>query len=71
MKSRNLLPFLATAKAYRQKPSELLALDDPYTAYCLDEACLYIEARRSGGEAPVYQKTVRSFHEFYNSIQTS
>ena len=44
MKSRNLLPFLATAKAYRQKPSELLALDDPYTAYCLDEACLYIEA---------------------------
>lgn len=29
--------------AYRKAPSDILGIADPYTAFCLDEACLYIK----------------------------
>lgn len=57
------------AKAYRKRPSELLELPDAYTAYCFDEACLYIEARRAEGVAPVYRTEVSSMHDFYARIE--
>lgn len=28
-------------KRYSERPSVLLCVDDPYTAYCIDEACCY------------------------------
>lgn len=28
------------AKEYNKRPSEILFIDDPYTAFCLDEACI-------------------------------
>ena len=43
------------AKTYRLRPSELLGVDDTYTAYCFDEACFYFEARLAGGQKPVYE----------------
>ena len=33
------------SKRYSARPSELLAVDDGYAAYCLDEACMYILCR--------------------------
>jgi len=33
------------SKRYRQRPSRLVGVDDPYAAYCLDEACMYIQCR--------------------------
>lgn len=33
------------SKRYRQRPSRILAVDDAYAAWCLDEACMYILCR--------------------------
>ncbi len=39
------------ARTYRVRPSQLVALENPYEAYCLDEAlCEYI-ARIENGQA--------------------
>ena len=38
------------AAAYGQTPSKLAGLDDPYEAYCLDEAILDYRTRLEGGQ---------------------
>ncbi len=30
------------ARRYRKPPSDLIGIDDPYTAWCLDEALSYV-----------------------------
>jgi len=37
--------------AYATPPSRLIGLDDPYAAYCLDEAVCDYMARLRGGQA--------------------
>lgn len=32
-------------KRYNERPSRLVGVTDPYPAYCLDEACMYILCR--------------------------
>ena len=40
-------------KRYAQRPSRLLNVEDPYAAWCLDEACMYILCRiESEGRLP-------------------
>lgn len=41
-----------TAKTFGQRPSSLLHIEDPYTAYCVDEAGAYLMSR----EPPNYRK---------------
>ncbi len=37
-----MLPaLLAMSKRYSERPSVILGVEDTYTAYCLDEACMY------------------------------
>lgn len=43
----------------REKPSSLLALDDPYTAYCLDETCLYMVQQARAGREPDFDRPAR------------
>ncbi len=40
-----LLSLLGMIKRYGQRPSTIIGVDDPYAAYCLDEACMYILCR--------------------------
>jgi len=41
------------SKRYGRRPSRLVGVDDPYAAYCLDEACMYILCRiESDGRLP-------------------
>ncbi|MBC8612046.1 hypothetical protein [Massiliimalia timonensis] len=54
---------------YKKRPSELLDVCDSYTAFCLDEACEYIEGRIQSGDTPVYRKKARSFHEIYQNFE--
>ena len=37
-------------KAYRLRPSELMGVEDSYTAYCFDEACFYFEVCLASGK---------------------
>lgn len=30
------------AESYKCRPSEIMFMEDPYTAYCFDEACAYL-----------------------------
>lgn len=51
---------------YRCRPSTLLDISDPYTAYCFDEACAYITSKKENGEEPVFKTKFSSFKELYN-----
>ena len=45
--------------------------DDAYTAYCFDEACLYIRTQMEAGLKPVFVtsvKKVKTMKELYDSI---
>ena len=56
------------AKMYQVRPSELLNADDPYTAYCIDEACHFIRRKLEDGESPVFEHKVTSFADIYGKI---
>lgn len=40
-----LLSLLGMSKRYGHRPSRIVGVDDPYAAWCLDEACMYILCR--------------------------
>lgn len=50
---------------YKVRPSTLLDITDPYTAYCFDEACAYITGRLEDGEEPQFKKKYKSFKDIY------
>jgi hypothetical protein len=39
---------------YNKRPSEIMNIDDDYTAYCFDEACAFITTEIERGEIPTY-----------------
>lgn len=57
------------SKYYNKRPSEIVGIDDTYTAYCLDEACLYISKRLKNGETPKFKKNYSSFTDLYKSLK--
>lgn len=36
------MAIISMAKEYKVRPSEIIYLDDPYVAFCFDEACYFI-----------------------------
>lgn len=50
---------------YKVRPSTLLDITDPYTAYCFDEACAYITGRLEKGEEPQFTRKYKSFKDMY------
>jgi len=38
------------------RPSELMDIDDAYTAFCFDEACAFIISQLKDGKEPVIKK---------------
>lgn len=56
------------AEKQQKAASDVLMIEDPYTAFCVDEACDYILSRIRGGEQPVYEHRVGSMSEFYGKI---
>ena len=47
--------LISMAKLYRERPSIILGIEDVYTAFCLDEACVYITSKIKNGEEPVFK----------------
>lgn len=68
------------SRRYRQRPSNIIGIDNDYAAYCFDEACIFLyEALEnkqelkfdSGdglGKETKKPKHFSSMSEFYNSI---
>lgn len=50
---------------YNRLPSELLGIDDPYTAYCFNEACTYILRELDDGKEFLRNRHYTSFTELY------
>ena len=44
------------SRLYHSRPSEILGIDDEYTAYCLDEACALIVSKIDNDEKPKFNK---------------
>ena len=44
------------SRLYHSRPSEILGIDDEYTAYCLDEACALIISKIDNDEEPNFNK---------------
>nr|DAL32593.1 MAG TPA_asm: hypothetical protein [Caudoviricetes sp.] len=59
---------MGVAQRYKRTPSEILGIDDPYTAYCLDEACALIAAKLDNKEEIYFPKEYTSFSDMYDSI---
>lgn len=41
------------------KPSDIMGIEDAYTAFCFDEACAVIIKRIQDGEEPIFAKGKR------------
>lgn len=54
---------------YHKTPAELLGIEDEYTAYCLNEACAYIQVCIDNGQTPKFTKKFKSFTDMYESYR--
>lgn len=60
---------LGLANVYKTRPSILLDVMDPYTAFCFDEACTYIMGMVEKGEEPQFRKRYKSFKDIYKQYE--
>ena len=63
-----MLDLVSICDIYGCRPSELMAVEDSYTAFCLDEACALITAKMKGGEEPRFHVEYKSLKELYGSL---
>lgn len=59
---------MGMAQRYGKTPAEILRIEDPYTAYCFDEACAVIASKMDEGEKPNFVVHYRSASELYSKI---
>nr|DAG82223.1 MAG TPA: hypothetical protein [Caudoviricetes sp.] len=58
------------SKLYKIRPSEVLFIEDPYTAFCLDEACYYIRTKMEvDKEKPSFVVQYESFKDLYSQYK--
>lgn len=55
------------SKYYGCRPSEIVGLEEPYEAFCFDEACAFIALQIENGEQPRFKKKYSSFKELYKN----
>jgi hypothetical protein len=57
---------------YNRTPSEVLRIEDEYTAFCFDEACAFIRAKMEHPkkpEQPKFRKHYSSFADLYKAYK--
>lgn len=69
MNNEKIIGFLTLCNMYKCRPSSLMDIGDPYTAYCFDEACAYIMQKIEKGEEPQFKKDYKSFKDFYSQFE--
>lgn len=69
--------MIALSKRYNCPPSQILRIEDAYTAFCFDEACLYIMIQLENGLTAKYKefgeektapKQYNNFADFYKQF---
>lgn len=61
--------LIGMCRIYRKSPAELMRVEDPYEAYCLNEACAYIMTELGKGKEFYRGRSFSSFSKFYESIR--
>lgn len=64
------------AKLYGKLPSEIIGVEDDYTAFCFNEACTCILMHLQDGDKPHYvsedeveiKKEYKNFSDFYKDV---
>lgn len=51
------MTVILLARRFRSKPSEVLHIDDGYTAFCFDEACCFILSQLDEGKRPFFGRS--------------
>jgi hypothetical protein len=54
---------------YHKTPSELMYIEDEYTAYCLNEAIATIILKLKNNEEPVFSVKYKSFSDMYKNYK--
>lgn len=57
------------SKRFCQKPSQILNIEDEYTAYCFDEACSFIMFKIDNKEEPKYETHYATPSEMYKHLE--
>ena len=66
------------SKLYSCLPSEIMGIEDDYTAFCFNEACSIISVKLHNEEKPVYReqkqegeqkKVYHNFSDFYKDFE--
>ena len=52
-------------KRYNKLPSELMSIEDEYTAYCLNEVCTFILGELEAGKEIQFKHEYTSFSQLY------
>lgn len=60
---------MGVAQRYKVRPSELMHIEDSYTAFCLDEACAFIAAKLDNKEEINFVTEYNSFSELYKQYE--
>lgn len=50
------MSVLVMSRRFSKPPSEIIGVDDPYDAFCFDEACAYIMYKLDSGEKIKYKE---------------
>ena len=69
MKTRRVIQLVNMAAVYQCRPSQLLAVDEEYAAWCLDEACMLVKMKLDDGEEPIFKKQYASFSDIYGDLK--
>ena len=72
--SPRVLNLCAISKLYKARPSQIMGIEDPYTAFCLDEAIVLIMDHLEKEEKPIFRTKpekmeYHSFTDFYSQFQ--
>lgn len=47
----------------------MMAIENPYDAFCFDEACYFISFKMNEGEKPSFTKKYSSFADIYKDYE--
>lgn len=71
MGQAKILDIVGMSKLYNRKPSEIMCIQDEYTAYCFDEACAVIRIKLEDGAEPKFKVQYKSFKDIYKGLGVS
>ena len=71
VQSKRVQSVLAMSKMYHVRPSQILNLEDEYTAFCFDEACANIIAHLQDGDKPIWieDRKVKHYSTFTDLLK--